>query len=277
MPLTFMITSRTDGTNALASFDLMSVQNQVLMGETDYVNAYRLFGGLHASVLEGEALADGSGVSILEVWQSLPKGTDFVFIEDSQEAREIALEQMAGLYPEVLLKNIQKAYDDNSYTVFFVPSALGQVLGKSRWAWMEIDSRTFEAISVFDTGERAGMAGYALGITDNKEMMGYVGYFVGISCASWSISAYSLSLDDYAEIRENAAVLCAYILKQVEELIAAAESGPLDYLTGKLKDEIGSRIGGSNWDKVKKFTDIDIPAGFSEGFKLAVEVYFGLK
>jgi Mg-chelatase subunit ChlD len=276
-PLVFMITSRSDGTNALASFDLMATQNQVLMGETDNINAYRLFGGMHASVLEGDALADGSGVSIMEVWQSLPKGTGFVFIEDSREAREIALEKMAGQYPEVLLNNIRKAYERNTSTVFFVPSAPGQALGKPRWAWLEIDSRTFEAISVFDTGERSGMAGYVIGISDNKEMMGYVGYFVGLSCASWSISAYSLETENYAEIREKAAVMCAIVLEQIEELLSLAESGPIDYLTGKLKDEVGQRVGGSSWDDIKKFTDVEIPAGFSEGYKLAVEIYFGLK
>lgn len=271
-PLALMVTCRSDGTNATASIDLMRHQNQVLEGEKENINAYRLFGGMYASVLEGNAMADGSGISFVDVWESLPKRIGFVLIEDTNEARTLALEKMAGSYPEVLLRNIKQALDKNSSTVFLVPEAAGEVLGEPRWAWLEMDSKTFDTVSVFDTGERSGMSSYILGMMNNKDMQGYMGYFVGMSCATWSISAYSLETDDYKEIKKKSAILCAEILSQLEETLALAEKGPIDYIKDKLKDEI--KVGGIGIKDIKKLTKI--PAGFSEGFRLAVEVYFGL-
>src|SRR5690606_27540091 len=42
-PMAVMITCKSDGTNAVASFDLMRHQNQVLSGEEDKIHAYNLF------------------------------------------------------------------------------------------------------------------------------------------------------------------------------------------------------------------------------------------
>ena len=113
-------------------------------------------------------------------------------------------------------------------------------------------------------------------------MQFFVGYYIGISCGAWSISTYSLLLDDYGEIKANAALMCADVLQAMQEVLAMAESGPVDYIKGKIKEklnELGKETTGVDFGKLKKYLDgpkIEVPTGFAEGFKLAVEVYFGL-
>ena len=281
-PMAVMITCRSDGTNAVASFDLVHHQNQVLKGEETNTRSYNLFSGIYASVLEAGALPGSDGISFLDVWQALPKGAGIAMIPSKNEARIYALNEMQGKYPAVLAERLQKSIDENNSTVFLVPEQSATIGGKQRWAWLEIDERTYEAISFFDTGERAGMAGYTLGLMSNKDMQFFVGYFVGISCGTWAISGYSLSLDDYADIKANAALLCADVLQAIQEVLSMAESGPADYIKGKIKNklnEMGKETTGVDFSKIKKYLEgpkIEVPTGFAEGFKLAVETYFGL-
>ena len=281
MPMAVMITCKSDGTNAVASFDLMHHQNQVLKGEEDNIHAYNLFSGIYASVLEGSALPGGDGISFLDIWQALPKGTGFILVENKEEARNEALTALKGKYPAVLLEHLQQSLDTRNNTVFLIPKEPGTIAGKQRWAWLEIDANTYEAVSVFDTGERSGMASYTLGMMNNKLMQTYVGYFIGLSCATWSISAYALEFDDYGTIRAHAAMLCADVLEMLEELMSLAESGPADYVKSKIKDKIKDKAAEETGVDFKKFESIlkepEVPLGFVEGFKIAVEVYFGLK
>ncbi|HQD30887.1 MAG TPA: VWA domain-containing protein [Clostridiales bacterium] len=274
-PMAVMITCKSDGTNAVASFDLMRHQNQVLSGEEDKIHAYNLFSGIYASVLEGEALPGGDGVSFLDIWQALPGEAGFILIDDSEESRTEALSMMQGKYPAVLLERLQNSIDSYNSTIFLVPEEPGIIAGKQRWAWLEIDAETYEAISVFDTGERSGAASYILGITGNKFNQTFVGYFVGMNCASWSIAAYSLSLDNYGDIKTNAALTCADVLRMLEEVISLAEKGASGYLKSKVKDKVlEDQKAYRDYKKVKKA--FKVPLGFAEGFKIAVEVYFGL-
>ncbi len=283
LPMAVMVTCKSDGTNAVASFDLMHHQNQVHKGEEDNIHSYNLFSGIYASTLEGSALPGSDGISFLDIWKALPKGTGFILIDNGNEARTEALTTMQGKYPAVLLEHLQQSADSNNDTIFFVPEQAGTIAGKQRWAWLEIDARTYEAVSVFDTGERSGTASYALGLMNSKVMQTYVGYFVGLSCASWSISAFALEFDDYATIRAHAALLCADVLEMLEELMSMAESGPSAYVKSKIKEKIkkkGMEETGVDFNRIEsimKGPKLEVPTGFVEGFKLAVEVYFGLK
>lgn len=279
-PMAVMITCKSDGTNAVASFDLVHHQNQVLKGEEDNIHAYNLFSGVYASVLEGSALPGSDGISFLDVWKALPEGTGFILIENSEDARNEALYRLEGRYPSVLLKRLKQSLDTGNNTVYLVPEEPGTIAGTQRWAWLEIDADTYEAISVFDTGERSGMASYAMGLMDHKVMQTYVGYFIGISCGSWAISAYALEFDDYATIKANAAMLCADVLSILEEVMSLAGSGPKGYIESKIKEKIkqkGSEVTGIDFKKVERIlNDPELPLGFTEGFKVAVEVYFGI-
>ncbi len=283
VPMAVMVTCKSDGTNAVASFDLMHHQNQVLKGEQDNIHSYNLFSGIYASVLEGSALPGSDGISFLDIWGSLPSGTGFITIANDNEVRAKAIEAMQGNYPAVLLEHLQQSIDKYSKTVFIVPEQPATIAGKQRWAWLEIDAETYDAVSVFDTGERSGTASYALGLMKNKVMQTYVGYLIGISCATWSISAYALKLDNDGEIRVQAALLCAEILKYLEEVMSLAESGPADYIKSKIEERAKEKLGETlKFDiklaeKILKGPEVKIPVGFVEGFKLAVEVYFGLK
>lgn len=274
-PMAVMITCKSDGTNAVASFDLVRHQNQVLSGEEDKIHAYNLFSGIYASVLEGEALPGGDGISFFDIWQALPGEAGFILIDDSAESRTEALSTMQGKYPAVLLERLQHSIDSHNSTVFLVPEEPGIIAGKQRWAWLEIDAETYEAISVFDTGERSGAASYILGVTGNKFNQTFVGYFVGMNCAAWSIATYSLSLDNYGDIKKNAALTCADVLRMLEEVISLAEKGASGYLKSKVQDKVlEDQKAYRDYKKIKKA--FKVPLGFAEGFKIAVEIYFGL-
>jgi hypothetical protein len=274
LPIAIMMTSRSDGINAFTTIDLMHHGNQIHKGGQDSSNAYRLFSGMYASVLEGEAIADGAGINMLDLWQPASAGEGFLYIDNSRESRDEALKTLSGSYPDKLLAHIRQAVDTRSDTVFLIPKAPGVLNGEPRWAWLEIDSKTYDAISVLDTGERAGLAGYAMGLMSNKAVQGHVGFFIGVNCATWSISAYSLVMADPQDIKDAAAKLCAEILEQLKSVMGVTGGKtPVDYFGGYIKDNIA--VKGVSISKIESILSPEIKTpGFVEGFEAALEIYF---
>lgn len=278
-PASIMVTAKSDGTNATAAMDLMHHYNQIIDGEEDYAMAYRLYGGFYASVIEGHAMSDASGVSILDVWAALPEGTGFYFISDSKEERQAAIEKLSGTYPEPLIDSLTYSLEKNTDTLYFVPKAYAAIGGEQRMAWFEIDGDTMDALSVFDTGERSGMAEYVIGVVEDQKVSGYVGFFVGISCGAWSISSFSLIMDDYEQIKTSAAAFCGAMLARLEGVISTS-TDLKGTVTGKIKDKISVSVGGKEVSlgdiEGMLSPDPDIPTSFAAGYRLATELYFGL-
>jgi len=116
--------------------------------------------------------------------------------------------------------------------------------------------------------------------------------FVGITCANWSVSAYSLEFENYGQIKASAAALCVDILAKLEDVMGATD-GPGQYLKGKIMDNITFGKGentvsasdiesaANNLNNIlngdmKNIIEDKIPTGFIAGFKMAIEAYFDL-
>ena len=141
-----------------------------------------------------------------------------------------------------------------------------------RWAWLEIDQETYDVISVFETGERAGMGEYLIGLfPENCAEIG-VGAIVGITTAVWGVSTFSLSLDDYEDIKNNAKALCEDVGAQIAKVTGI--TGSIGQM-GKLGELIGKETLAEVLAKITEMAETEwIQPGFGTGYKAAVDWYF---
>lgn len=278
-PIALIVTMKSDNQKAEAVVDLMNHRNQLHSGEQEAQWAYNLMCGYYASQAEASAIPNGEGISYLEVWNQLPKDSSMFVVaptepEQCEEAVQILTEKG---YPPLLIKRLSDNTERGCSTVYVMPDKPALVDGKPRWAWLEIDQETYDVISVFETGERAGMSDYLIGmLPENAAEIG-VGALVGITTANWGIAIFSLSLDDYEDIKSNAQALCSYVGDQIAKVTGITGSiGQMGKLGGMIKmhgagtDNLG--------DILAKFTELAeniwIQPGFGDGYKAAVDYYF---
>jgi hypothetical protein len=231
--------------------------------------------GYFASDLEAEALPGGEGVGYIDVWGNLPEGSkiSIMGIEDPSELETVeSMLAEKGFHPLLLERMKKNAEGAFRPTVYIAPTKPAEINGKQRWAWLEIDMETFDVVSVFDTGERGGMAEYLIGcFPENYAEVG-AGALVGITTSVGSVAAFTLSIDDYSEVRKAAQEKCKEIgehLGTVTGFTGAISAG------GKIKEGIG----GHELQLAKLFEVVENlwinKLTFDEGYKYAVEAYFG--
>ncbi len=297
-PLIFMVTARSDGQDAMLSVDLMDHRNQILYAESDQAAlAYNTLLGFFASQAEAQALPDGRGRSYVDVWATLPADAQFLQVNADMEERTLAAAALRkNGFPEVLCSRLENDNLVSSSVGFIIPNAPGLLDGQPHWAWLEMDAYTGDVISVFDTGERMGMASYLLGLTPKNSVEFTAGALVGIACSHFSVAAYALETDDYAQIMESAAALSVYAYQRISQTMEGVDKlkDPVGTATEALKNETNAAI--------KESTGIDVlelynlykngPEGaiegaikdaaqvpepnFTEGFKAVVEAYYGV-
>jgi hypothetical protein len=282
-----MMTMAAKDGKTSATVDLMNHKNQVHTTDENLCHAYNLLYGYFASDMEGAALPGGKGSSYTQVWNSLPEGTRIVPIEiDSEDAVSNAQDTL-GLkenYPPLLLTRMEQAAEVSKATLYLVPNKPGTIDGEAHWAWLEIDLHSYDVISVFEDGQRAGMGEYLIGCFPGNGNYGEVGAgaLVGITTAVGSVAAYSLTSDDYKAVRAAAYQKCVEIGKYMEKLTGV--TGAID-AGGKVKDGLFSGVDdmgewvGIKWEKlfeagegiwVNKLT-------FADGYNFAVKCYFGVE
>ena len=151
-----------DGT-AVTSIDLMQSLNEIHSGEQEKRDAYNLQGGIYFSMLESAALTGDKKTGLMELWDQLPKGCSFLFVEDDEESRTEALAELQDLgnAPLRLLEAVKKIG-----TIIITPLKPAQVNGEMRWAWLEINAQTYEATSVFDNGQHGAMVEVSINPSD---------------------------------------------------------------------------------------------------------------
>lgn len=202
------------------TMDLLQGANQCHTDDFEKQAAYNIVAGMFLSTLEGKALTGEERTSFIDVWNNVPQGSNILFIPtgDEEVRHKMALNmEESGEYPQRLLRSV-----DEGTKVIFTPDKPARIDGQDRWAWLEIDPVTYETISVFDTGEHAGMASYLLTLA--KENAGDVGQYIvgaliGVEVSVWAVAAMSLELDDYDEILEAAMNLTAGIGGHLEDVM----------------------------------------------------------
>jgi hypothetical protein len=270
-----MVTSRVAKDNTLrTTIDLMQASNQCHRGESSNINAYNLSNGMFLSSMESSALTGEDKINYLDLWGMAPEDTSVMFIMDDYELRSLALEAMKveGIYPAHLIDRIE-----NTEKVIIITDKPVLYKGEERWAWLEIDPLTYETISVFDTGEHAGMAEYTFSMAPSGEDMGkyIVGAFIGVDVGIWSMCSSSLKLSDYNQIiadAMNTAKQVGEYLNQVMDATSGPEIPDLYSIGGENK-AVSYEI------KVKWNFDIDASlaqniVGFEQGFNDGLSVYF---
>ena len=272
-PIALIATMKSDTKKAEVVVDLMNHRNQLHSGEEEAQWAYNLMCGYHASLAEASAIPTGEGISYLEVWSQLPKDTNMFILapmetEQYEEAVSILTEKG---YPPLMIKRLAEQAG-NGMRVYLMPDRPAIVDGMPRWAWLEIDQETYDVISVFETGERAGMGEYLIGLfPENCAEIG-VGAIVGITTAVWGVSTFSLSLDDYEDIKNNAKALCEDVGAQIAKVTGI--TGSIGQM-GKLGELIGKETLAEVLAKITEMAETEwIQPGFGTGYKAAVDWYF---
>ncbi|MDD2502289.1 MAG: hypothetical protein PHG58_00310, partial [Clostridia bacterium] len=296
-PFAMAVTVRSDGTNAKTSIDLMNHRNEVKSNNLEAVYAYNLMLGCFASYAEGVAMPGGMGRSYMDVWISMPDGAGFFIVDADQEMREKAVVLLTEQnYPKLLIERISS--EELYNTAFLIPSAPGKLDDQERWAWLEIDVETMDVISVFDTGERAGMASYLLGLTPKNCAEVTAGALVGLTVAQFSIATYALITDDPEVIIASAEMLAYYIHEQLKYVLQQGKKpkeimGEVDKLLdnpiGYAMDTIGDKLESDKRDEYNdlfnKATGINVKELYEEyieekdltfvdGFEGALKLYF---
>ncbi len=279
-PLSVAAIIESDGKDATIGIDLMNIENtNIGEGDSEKTRAYNTLTGLLASQLEASVLPDGKGQGFMHVWATMPEDANIMFVDDTM--REQASQYLAeNGFPKLLTDRM--ANTDLNLS-FVVPASPGLRNGKISWAWLEYNNESGSLISVFDNGERSGLAGYVLGLTPHNECNFMAGCLVGATCSNFAIAGYSLETDNYEAVRNASKKLCtalADVLCATEGLLSAKDVQ--SYMT-----EAGGIIGGTltkestGVDFYEAYKHLKIIKGdekynptFSEGFKTAVELYF---
>ena len=269
----------SNGKEATIGLDLMNIGHR-RGNNGDKQRMFNNLIGLVSSQLEAAVLPGGKGKSYLDVWATLPEEAG-IFVID----REI--KKKAGEYlkdkdlPKLLVDRInnERLYNHE----FIVPTAPGVRNGEECWAWLEIDNDKGVILSMFDNGERSGLAGYVIGLTPYNECNFAAGAVIGITCSNFAVSAYTLQLDDEEAVWESSEKLCKTIsssLGTAEGLMSAKDFQSA--ATGFAASQAGGfskKHTGIDFNEVYK--NLKIMRGdakynptFSDGFKMAVELYF---
>lgn len=266
-----MVTSRMAKDQKMrTTIDLMQASNECHYGEETSVIAYNLNSGIFLSSLEGSALTGEDKIDYADLWAMAPEDTSLIVIFNDEESRYEILDLMkeAGIYPAHLLERIE-----DTEKVIITPDKAIPYLGEERWAWLEIDPETYETISVFDTGEHAGMVDYIWAWDRIQEGLEYVfGAFLGVDVSLWSVASMALELDDYEDILDEAVNMTIQIGEMVNKVLKK-ELYSFTFVgkNGPIKGEI--KIG---YDLSRKVEFGQNVINFKEGYEDGMNYYFSM-
>ncbi|HBN84684.1 MAG TPA: hypothetical protein DDZ89_12645, partial [Clostridiales bacterium] len=261
------------------SMDLLQAANECHTSDEKLIAAYNIGAGMFLSGLEGGVLIGDEKISFLDVWNRAPQGTNIMFIptggyEDGEIREKKAVEMKEQeVYPNRLIQAIAE-----NEKVIFTPDKPTLIDGQERWAWLEIDPKTYETISVFDTGEHAGMASYLLTVAkENASDMGMyiVGALMGVEVAVWSVASFSLVYDDYRTILKEAMAVTGAIGKHLDGVMKGygmALDQALSYGLGG-NSPININLSISLDEGYKQAMKQNI-VGFSQGYNDGASLYF---
>lgn len=243
------------------AIDLLGNNTDVHNGSSVDQHAFNIMSGLFQTQLESYVLGD-DGIGAFEIMAMSPEDTGLVFLEPYLDNVDYNAMEDAGV-PDHLISYFS---DSGKYSMIMEKPAT--INGQTRWAWIEIDPKTYETIGVTDTLSHGAMAERS--ITGAVKDIGqyFVGQFIGTTSAMWSVAAFSLIEDDYDVILENARKFA----------LGMKDSFGLKY--GKVSMGVGSKPQIS-----QKFMDFKFSFngkvgisqtiyGFGTGFEDGVNAYF---
>ena len=239
--------------------DLVDVINETHSNNNELNNSYNIISGLFASSLESKVLK-GKGMGIDEIWDDdqalvlIPPYVDENYLDEMREAK----------IPENLINYINDS--DNYILIQEEPTIINS---KKRYAWYEINPKTYEMISKIDTFENGAMVSYEVTDTAKNAANFAVGAFKGVETSIWSVCVFSLETADYKEILKKAKALALGIAKGFDNIGVDPRS-----LVGTEPEASYSKsnVKATFSKSGVKFTDDGL--GFQNGFKAGVNFYF---
>jgi hypothetical protein len=229
--------------------------------------------GIFASKLEADMLPGGMG--FFEMLGRFPGDTQMLWL--TSDARYRMADQLKAAMPPGVFKRLNRS----SATVLF-PSQPAIIGGKPRWAWLEVNPDTYETIAVLDTGERGAMVERVFGDLWKDGLDYITGGLVGVSSSIWSVSAFSLVMDDYNKILAAAKKFALGLADnfsasvKIGQFEVKGSIGGSDLETGYSGPGSDAVNAGRNlkgmYDKIKD-PKVDL-GGFEGGFKDGVNFYF---
>ncbi len=272
--IALLVTTKSDGKTAETTVDLLNHRNQIHSEDENAIHAYNLMYGYFASDMEAAALPGGEGVGYTKVWQALPQGAKIIqlAIEEPSSLEAVKEQYSEESFPPLLWERMSgEDGSDPPQTLYLVPDQPAQIDGKPRWAWLEIDMVSYDVISVFETGERAGMGEYLIGCLPGNGNYGEVGagMLTGVATAVGSVAAYTLTGEDYQTVLKMAAAKCeeiGAIMGIVTGVTGAIDAG------GKIREGVSGKqleklFEANEGIWVNKLT-------FGDGYSYAVKAYF---
>ena len=276
-PRCLVVTSHLDKAGTMqTTIDLMQPWTQVHAGAEDAVNAYQTVSGFYLSQLEAEVLPGDNQVGYLELWARAPAGTIVQAIPCVDGNRDALHADMvkSGKYPARLLDAVKR-----NELLLFVPTAPTVWNGQERWAWLEVDPETYQAIAVFDTGLHGGMTEFKLALlpSDDDTIKWMKGIWVGTNMSVWTMCSSTLKYGDNYEAvlidAKKTAYECAEIVDKFMEFVEAVQNMEMKFsvpVGGAGSHEIEVKIGMSGIKgefKQKLYS-------YAGGMKLAIDAYF---
>lgn len=246
--------------------DLLQSVSDVHNGEGDArlaAQAFRSATGFLATALEAEVLP-GDGMGLLEIWGKLPKGANYVVLSPTARTGAAADFKGAGMPQEVQDRLLQA--ESNVWVL--IPDKPARIGGRDRWAWLEMKENG-ETVGVLDTGAHGGMVEVSLQDWVNEANMFIVGGLVGITSSIWTVSAFSLELDDYGDILKKAKAAALGVQKAF-----GFNQGPAGYGVGGLPEISGSSHGIKASLGSGGITLSQDVLGFGNGYAAGVDYYF---
>ena len=258
-PRVIVVTHKA-GKKLQTSLSLLAVHEQLHAGEEAKIKTFNMLSGIYASTLEAAVLPDQAG-GLAEIWLQAPQGTGLVFLEYIDQNTRLYLER-AGVSPDII---DHFTHTSNMVLITNRPSLID---GYKRWAWFEINPRTWEIISVIDTLEKGAFVESTIVDTVKSAGQYAVGAFKGIETSLWSVAKYSLENHDYQEILKSAKALALGIAENF-----GFNMGPLGGSIGG-KPSLSQAVGPVTFSFDGSAGASQNVLGFSEGYKAGVEYYF---
>jgi len=254
-PRLMLLTGAADDKGAFeARLDLVAVQPEV-KAEAEAAAAFRIAAGIFVSDLEARIM---KGKGVFQFWGK----NRLQIIADSGKQKNAWLKFAAS---RGVSERVIKAIKSTRSVVLF-PQNPAMINDRPFWAWLEINPKTYETISVLETGERGTIAGEAIIqalIPDGAGIA--LGFWKGTETAVWGMSAFIL---EGQSAQEAAASTEKFIGELSENLGKIGDSvevevgdASIDLLSGKVTLAGFSSEGDySPWDGYKGFV-----TGFNAG------------
>ena len=248
--------------------DLLQVYNDVhgnrALDTQKALHAFNLLSGMAAARFEAAAIP-GGGMGLFGLWAHCPEGTQMAYV-DHQNKRAFIDMLKEKEYPDALVKKL-----DACRNAILFPTNPAVINDTARWGWLEVDPKTYTIVSRLDNGAAGAMVESIIGNLYQQATSYLVGAMVGIDVSLWSVSAYSLQLEDYDEICEKAYAFATGLFKNF-----SVDAGPVGWDIGGSPD-IGLGKFGRFVSFKLDFKGVSASGnmlGFKNGYKDAVEYYF---